>query len=179
MPWCHWKKNGMQRGSTGSLPFQIILSVSENICFRYNRFQRIILGMVRYSHMYWNLGKMQTCMSVCCLLDKEISHQPSAPKQSLLQWSTHICCMEPTGRSGKYFNVEDFSLPCSQKSYYLKFRRENMFILACFWKMLGPLTFSWQHGKQLSQIWDEGDHCGHNILRIRKKHWESWSFLYT
>lgn len=118
---------------------------------------------------------MQTCMSICCLLD-EISHQPLSSQQNLLRWSTHICCMDQWKNQG-IFQSRWFQLVVHSESYYIKCRRENMFVLACFWKMLDLLTFLWQHGKQPRQIWDQGKCYGHHTLRIRKKHWERRSFF--
>lgn len=110
----------MQRGSEGYLPSQIILSVSENICFTYNRFQRIISGIVCYRPIGLKFTK-DADLHVYMLSARQGNVSPNFgfTAESPAIASIHICHMEPTEKSGKChtepteksrkgFNLEDF-----------------------------------------------------------------------
>lgn len=104
----------MQRGSEGSLPSQIILSISENICFAYNRFQRIILGMVCYRPIGLKFTKdAELYVHMLSARQGNVSPNFGFTAESPAIVSIHICHMEPIEKSGKCFNLEDFSLQCS------------------------------------------------------------------
>lgn len=179
MPSCHWKRNDTQRGSEGSLPSQIMLSISENICFTYNRFQRIILGIVCYRPIGLKFTKDEDLHVHMSARQGNVSPNLGFTAESPAIVSIHICCMEPTEKSGKCFNLEDFSLSAVKIILFKVKARKHVYICWLL-KVLGPLNLSWQHRKPATET----------DLGRRRPWWashfenqaevlESWSFLHT
>jgi hypothetical protein len=98
MPSCHWKRNDTQRGSEASLPSQITLSISENICFMYNRFQRIILGIVCYRPIGLKFTKDADLHVHMSARQGNVSPNLGFTAESPAIVFIHICHMEPTGK---------------------------------------------------------------------------------
>lgn len=94
-------------------------------------------------------------MSICCLLDKDISCQSLAPKQSVLRWSTHICCMRQWKNQE---NVLILKISAYSEVRIILFKVQIWkHISSClFLKDIRPIDFLLANWEQLRQIWVEG-----------------------
>lgn len=133
----------MQRGSEAHLPSQIILSVSENICFMYNRFQRIILGIVCYRPIGLKFTK-DADLHVYMLSARQGNVSPNWLHSRISCNSLHTHLSYGTNRKiRKMFQPGGFLSYSAVKIILFKVKARKHVYICLFLKVLGPLNLSW------------------------------------